>query len=737
MSGVTATPQAAGTAGYWTINTSAPGRSPRNVTTVRNAPTRINSYSFEDPFGPKQANVLFPGITMYDTLGSGELDWLFREANLDLVWTGTLPSSYPYDSFRWEGYMESFDFGPDGLTVALKGALYQADNYLAKPEYTSQPLAYENAILRQFKEHPDIRVSAPKLAFPPWWSTTFQPNPKTPHYLLPIGLHRGDKWTGLVTRQTGSWDPMLTSYVQTLLSSMYTDRGRWTLDLLPRRKPLLFHRDFATDIKAGTLLVEGPTPGIEVRISQDFSQSINAVYGQGKSLTGTSYTGQLVSGDGSQTVYQPLAQLRQVVHTHKNGWYKASTMRREVLLQVQQGLELNQAQAVGNSHLQRFGDPGFTGEVVFSSDPQIINTLTVNDDFLYEIETKEFMSRYLIRPGMTIQLSGIFGKLEGILVHISSVAVDAATGSVTCTVDSKYRDALTVAEVRVRGRDSLSVQRSLIGGQYTPPVSDELVPWNYAGGSGYIPHSPHYSCLPLFKDMPKDIFFPWTEWTKLRPPKNKQWRNSYIRIGPKSPNANLNWAAHPDKHAAYRGFPIKLSQAGSIRLLELAAYDKDGNVLPVPFHVSFYYSNGVNYEAMPMLRSIDKPKDGYAVGQHYPFFGKAWEQYNAGGTKILSEQPTSVSSAGLIRAYGTGQVKAGYWPGTSQHGDPPTGLLSDEAIFSYDCSANEASINLTMKNQTNPFAGYIYCMIYCDAQLTQEVFFMGRMFRDEPGLSGS
>ena len=42
--------------------------------------------------------------------------------------------------------------------------------------------------------------------------------------------------------------------------------------------------------------------------------------------------------------------------------------------------------------------------------------------------------------------------------------------------------------------------------------------------------------------------------------------------------------------------PIRMSQAGSIRLTQIAAYDKHGEVMPVKFHVSVYTNNGMAVE---------------------------------------------------------------------------------------------------------------------------------------------
>jgi hypothetical protein len=731
----TATTGTSSIAGRFVLNATVPGRTPADVTWVRGVPTKINSYSWSDPYGPKQMSVTFPGITIFDKIGYGDLEWLQRDANIDLHWiTPNLPASYPYGVWRWEGYAESFTYGDDGLTVDIKGAMYQVDNYQAKPEYPSRPIPYEHAIGAWFRGRPDLRLSMMRTVFPSWWNTTFDlvAQSKKPLYLVPTGLHTGDKWTGLTTRSTGSWEPALSSYIQTLLSSMYTDRGRWTLDLLPGRIPVLTHRDFATTPLAGHLIADPAQPGVKVSVTEDFSQSLNAVFGAGKSASGISYTGQQVTGDASDTVYVPLAQLRQVENKNRNGWFDSSVMRREIVLQLQQGLEEDDARAVATSHLQHFAEPGLTGTITLESDVLITLTTSADSRGVVTPASTVLLSRMLVRPGMTILVPNLLGKPEGVFFHIAEVQVSPESGSVQLTVDTKYRDALTVAEVRLRGRDSLSIQRSLIGGAYAPPVSDQLIPWNYSAGSGYIPHSVHLSSVPLFRGMPDTVLFPWEEWTTQRPPKMAAYRNSYIHIGPKSSNANNNWAVYPTKGAGYAGFPIRLSQSGSIRLLEVAAYDKDGHVFPVPFHISFYLSRGVGVQAMPMLRAVDKPNGGYAVAQHYPYFDTAWEQYNADGTKITSEQPTTVSSAGLIRAYGTGKVPAGYWPGYKPSGDSPTGLLVDEAAFDYDLTTDASAFAPQLKVQPK-FSGTIWCMIYCDGQGANDVYFVGRMYRVEPG----
>lgn len=709
-------------AGEWRLFAKPPGGVPLDVTYFRGVPTDLLQMSNTDPFGPQQLSIRFPAISIYDRVGQGELDWLDKGTDFDLEWVGTLPAGYQGTSFAWEGYAVSFEYSSAlGLEVQCTGAMLALDNYLAKPEYPARPIPYEWAMHRQLVGREDTHLQGLRIEFPQWWDTIYKAPPKvTPEYLIPTGVSDGDKWTGLVTRSTGSWEPVLTSYFQTMLSSMYTERGRWTLDLNRRRQPVLLHRDILLEPAAGTLVIDPVTPGVSVSLSVDWSQSTNVVYGQGQSFSGESFSGMRVSGDGRITTYDPLSWLRQVHPPEdRNGWLDRNRMRKEIYLQLQQGLGINQAKVVATAHLGRFADPGVTGTVTLQVDPKI---------------GAVYCPRALIKAGMVIHLPHVFGAPEGVLLHIASATYDFTSQTMTLSVDSKYRDQLTVDEVKARGRDSLSINRMLIGGQYSPPIPDQLIPWNYAEGSGYIPSGPQYNSRRLFQDMPADVDFPWEEWTTQRPPGNKDWQKCYIGLRGKQSNSTLNWATVHDRQGNRFGHPIKMAQAGSIRLLQIAAYDKTGKVLKVPFHVSLYYAAGVNPDAMPALTAEDAAKyPPYQALQTYPFFPGAWENYKLDGTRIRDERPVSVATAGLVRAWGTGVVKAGYWPGASNMGDSPTGLLNDEGIWEFDTTSFDNSFDPYSTNQSKTMSGNLYAMIYCEDQGPEPVYFLGRMFRVEPG----
>ena len=319
-------------AGAWSLVVRRPSQSPVNLTMFRGQPIQIDRYSFGDPFGPASLEFTVPGVSGYERHGVGDLGWAVKHADVDLVWTGDLPSGYPFGyrtpagvvtpSFRWEGYITTFGTSSrGGLKVQCKGAMLQMDNWLAKPEYTARPLPYEWAIARQFTGRPALRLMPLRVVWPSWWSKTYQPVAKAPSWLIPAGVQKGQKWSALLTRQTGSMDPALTSYIQTLLAAMYTERGRFTLMLDSHRQPVLYHSDFVTAPDERTLEINPVAPGVDWDLTEDWDQSLTDVFTQGVSLAGVSYSGMQVSSDGTTTYYQPAAALRQTYPAStQNGW---------------------------------------------------------------------------------------------------------------------------------------------------------------------------------------------------------------------------------------------------------------------------------------------------------------------------------------------------------------------------------------------------------------------------------
>lgn len=696
---------------------------PFDVTFFRGAQTQVGTLSWTDPFGPADAQITFPHISYFDRLGQGDLWWCVPEANVDIAYVA--PNGYVWSV--WEGYVVSREYGVEdagsSLTLTCVGAMRQLDNYLATPEWLYGPIPFEYAIARQFANRPDLRLASPRVEWPTWWTKTFAYDPtwRAKPWLAPTGVRQGDNWTGMVTRNTGQFEPVLTGYISSLLSAMHTPKGQFTLLLDPGRKPALRHRDYQTvPVEGSTYEVDLLWPGVELSLTEDFTQHLNVVYANGKALNGSTYSGMRVANDGSRTWYEPYA-ARRAVHPARsdNMWLDATRMRKEVLLTMADGVPEDEAYRVARGHLARFSDPGLTGSVTLRTDPLLSGTP---------------FPRAALRAGSTLQVRSLFGFPEGRLLHITEANYNGADGSVSLTLDSKYRDQLTVEEVRMRGRDALTPTRMIATGNWNPSVPDQLFPWSYEMGAGFIP----MGAQTLFRGIDNSEQFPWSNWTQLHPPKDPAWRDCYVRIGPRSENPDENWSTPAYGTARHS---VLFSQEGSARLIQIAAYDRDGIRMAVPFHVSLWTSNSANASAAPSMTEEQATAMGYPGkgGQHHPFFPNAWELLDESGMSQSPQMPQAEATAGIVVGWGTGYEKAGYWPGSSADpNDNPTGMMVDQSGFSWSLTDEEIHVDprepMEVNTQT-PSRASLYLLVYCEDQGEQEVFFLGRVFRAEPGVS--
>ena len=639
-----------------------------DVTIFRGFPTNVESLSTTDPFGPASATITFGGITLLDSIGSGELDWLVPEANVDIIWmspqinisaatqwnsstnysvgnivnfsnnyyrnilagvSATRPNTdtarWEYFDpagtplYTWEGYFVSFEFGEEDagstLTVQCNGAMKQMDNYLAYPEYLTQPMSYEFAIERQFDKNRrlDSRMkdcipfkqtakTDPSFAFlandPQYVYTPTVYTSKDAVYLrtmsnyfTPIGLKKGDIFSGMLTRSTGNFDPVLSTYIQNLLTSMQTANGSISLMLGTGRQPFFKHRTRLTTPSTETLIVDLLWPGVKISLTQDFTQKINVVYGKGKALNGDSFSNLVFDADGSKSRYEPFAakaeNYPQSPSTNRS--FNANIMSKETQINFYDGLNAADAKIVATKALDVFADPGITGQITLTTDPKLNNG--------------SGFARQKITAGSTILVQGLFGNRYGIMFHITEHSYSSDNDTVTLTIDSKYRDQLTVQEVRKRGKDSLVIARLLGLGQYQPNIDDLLFPWSYEQGSGFVPLQSKHIWDVANKDGKTVVgSYPWLGLTKKYTPaknnvvgKKDSSKNEYAVIGKAdTTNANNNWSAP---------IPVMFSAKGTIHSVRFAAYKKDGTPYNVPFHVSLWYENapGLNYTVTPAL----------------------------------------------------------------------------------------------------------------------------------------
>ena len=750
MKSLTAYPSEQQPLGYFRIFVRPPGGYRREITVFRGAPVRVDGVTTQDPFTDVTASLALPQVTVFDTPGEGDLGWLVPDTDVDIVFQNV--GDYEFD-WRWEGYIASYNFSLSGADSAynidLKGAFFGLDDYLAIPQFPKRPIPYEILMAQAFDqtEHP-AHLGKFRILFPADWSLRVPPF-KDPTYLSmlkPWGIATDHLWTGFTARNTGSWEPLLSGFVQSLLTVMFAEGGsQWSIRNRGNRRPELYLRRIPEADSDRIVEIHLGAPGVIIDGSRDFTQRAGVIFGSGADEAGITYSNIEVSPDGRRTYYKPYAYSPRMWPRKSNPNFDKRLKPKETMVRFQDGVDEVSAMKIAQGQYQRFAEPGITGSITLTTDPRL--------------SSGELMPRLLIKGGMTIRINGLFGVREGVLAHVTQAVADFNGLTMSLTFDTKYRDQLTVEEVRARTRDALTPMRALQIGKYSNTIQDLILPWSYKAGSGVVP-TPAKAFFA--EKLPADATFPYETWTRLYPPKNPSYKSWYIEIGKThTSNSNNNWSSMKRGGIATASIPIRMGQAGTIRLTQIAAYDKDGNVLPVKFHVSLYYVNSVAVDSMPQFPGARGSEDfpdylaarkiavkgatiipttfQTALGQKaqtHPFYKGAFETVQPDGTHFPWGADVQLADESQVVGWGNYYEPAGYSPGRFSKGAARTGLLEDATPWGWDLTGpGNLNLDKPADNAKEEYAGCLFIMIYCQDQFDESVFFMGRFIRQEPGQS--
>lgn len=803
--------------GSWRVHVNG-----KEVTFFRGVPVQVSSMSDTDPFGPAEATLVFPQISPLERVGmpGSDLKWMVPDARVEITWTTSdalkktaetvnFPTTY-----SWRGFLTSFDWSMNGsqsmLSVGCTGALRILDNLVQMPNATFKPFPYETAIVNSINEGIErlgrydralcgpggSQQLSPMKAFSwkdwlPQWDKVYRAadweNQK--NYMKPFGLKEGQKWSGLLTRDRGQGDKLLSSYVQGLLQMMYTEWGRFSIRLKEGTwEPEMYHVDmWNPSVDFQVLRVNVLWPGVEFQLSSDYSQTLTTVYGTVNStFSNTTYTGEQWTDDGKTSEYLPFAHAPRA----------AATMRREQKIDFPDGLQPWAAMLLAREHVTRNSEPGYTGQITLRGvDPQVHDTV-VNDRGGGALVP---LPKQLVRAGMSVRLDGFQGREEGPVLFITEVSHSVSENATTLTVDSKYRDYLSVQEVQVRGRDALRPMHLMTVGDYSDTVEDRLLPWSYQR-SGYAPFKSR-KIWDMWESNHKNteiLEFPWTAMTTKYPPKlygkwytsipaakrgsrgrpgefvttEKHW-SRYKHVGAKAEPDQEKRTRLEDKSVS-NGL-VLLSAKGRISAIKIVCVDEDGYPLPVSFHVSLWYKNDVGaWGTMPRLPGnypdafmskdpttgekgefyypgfVDSKTRYYLRDEPYPFYPYAWSKRLPDGSTHQSGSRMARQD-GLIAAYGTYWDRPGYWPWSMQDAweteDNPftekrTGMFVDDTGFDYDMIGNGRQDPIR-ENADVPNEGYklslsasAQLLIFCDDAIFKDKYFIGRLYRQNPGSAG-
>lgn len=702
--------------GYFAIVMSGPNLPTEDVTFFRNSPLVVESYSFADPFGDSLATIRFPQITPYDDLESREL-WFAREyVNVDIYWVNCRNYKQDENSFRvintlssdemwasytdkeklWEGFVISLNPTDDGLVLECQGAIFELDRYLAAPLYPDRPWVNEALIERAFlyvNWNPTsgykIRLNPLSVIWPEGWSKVLETEEIT--NMTPRGIPFNYKWTGYSTRNTGSWNRLLTGYIQDLLSTMYTTEdcgvtagNQWTIRKDGNRQPVLYVRD---RFKDPTFVLYYGTPGVDVSLTRDSAGIANVIYGQGVGFDGSTWTNSIISDDGQQTSYDPLVSVPEIYPINTT-----QDMPMETMVNFGNGVGYDEGIKSARKMLARDRDPGWVGNITIQIDPELWSDPELN------------YFRWQIWEGMTVLLKGFAGKREGIRLHIAEVVHTPEDGKVSMKVDSKYRDLLTLEEVIARVRDPLTPTKMLQVNRRAQIIEDINAPWDYSSGSGYVPRP----SLNFFEGKSDKEPFPWPDWLRNHPP--SQYADAYVKIPGGNKTYKSSWAI---------GVPILMGAAGTIRSSKFVIVNAAGEIVEAGFHVSLYY----NYA----------PSIPHTGSNYSPFENNHFQNLDENNIP-LPPGNFSAPDDSLIMGWGNPDQYGGYSPGRSSDGIEPTGLLIDENNWSWNMAQRNQDYDpyhsLTDKSQPVT-ARLIYGAFWADTE--DEVYLIGRLVRMEPG----
>lgn len=720
---------------------------PTDVSYFRGTPTIIANYGSGDPFGDATLVLRFPSITGFDDFDSPEIgSWLGDASNVDIYWipgetvsalpllpagieqlryenptTGQADVYAPVNSYSlvgseivptgvrgtavFEGFIASLEFDEQGeLGVQCQGALFQGDHYLEKPFYPAAPQTLESLIANVFNhaQRPHLRTQPLEIAWPAGWTKvapaiTGPANAYTPN-VLP-----GDKWTGFTTRQTGGWERSLTGYIQSQISQMLTtdDSGvtpgnQWTVAHVRRgengssgRTPQLTVRD---RFRTPDFSVWYGSPGVKCTLTKDGTQAANIYYGSGTDIAGTVWRNAVIAPDGSRTDYQPLAADAEIWPPTNNPLFNKAIFASEAYLQF--GTGFNQPDAVITSQklMQRTLRPSWAGTITLATDPS------------------SMLPRWLIKAGMTVRLQGFQGSgIKGMNFHIASVEADPEAGTVTLTVDTQYRDLLTVAQAIARTRDPLTPSKLLQINRASAVIEDIQAPWDYSAGSGYVP----LASKDFYAYIPTGQAFPYSQWSATHPPLiHPDW---YVACNADAATRDGRWAGP---------VPILTSEKGHIARAEFYMVNINGIIIKQAFHVSLYYVN---------VHVGDMPYNSDGLG-HSPFIPGAFESIDPATGNPWADANFLAPPQSYIIGWGNAAQPAGFSPGLFTGGAHPTGLLADDGGFDFDNSntANQANyVTIAAPGTEEASAITIYAMFYCDH--TEPVYFQGRLIRQPQG----
>lgn len=491
--------------------------------------TVIRAWTDAEPFGFKTAEIHFPQITPFAAIPS----WLHSWANVDIYRV----DEANYGHKLWEGLVadleDSLTEEGSGMTLQALGALYQADLSVSQPVPWVQPdpidIGYLITHALNPAHHPSWRWNAPPIVIT---GITAQLsgswNPTVTGYIQDI-LSKAttpdgqDQWTVYVEvgrrplvqlkdKTTVHWTvhvgaPGVThdlsldhSMAPNVIYGEGTDANKchWRNTKYPNL------RADDAPIYPGSTMSPGSTnannttwqqelfdqgwtgftpntyydPGIEQTLVRRFQQQAGilvdgvvgpqtwaAIFQTGSNagdLTGAYFAPLYIATEVEPYTYSPNGAI-----TGNNPNFDPDAVRVERYENFGTHVSKEEAIASAIAEAARDNPAAYAGTITLKADPQE-------------------GSRFDIRGGDNIKLRGHHGVDR--MLHVAEANIDLQALTVTCTVDEKARDILTLAAILDRDRENTDPgRRKQKTYKNSRAVNDEKAVWDCENGSGIIP----------------------------------------------------------------------------------------------------------------------------------------------------------------------------------------------------------------------------------------------------------
>ena len=478
----------------------------QDVTYFRNSRTLVMSYRIEQPFGDVEARFDFPMVSALEEYGTGDLSWLDTGKRVDVVllapgggvtnlWSGKLiandggndqrtpKTSWSAQGTLWEAstflhraptILDPTDIGKL-IPKALNGVVsrtYPAISAVStgvttkdRGTWSETELAYCQRLLATAWDDAGSQVTVRKVAGTARQYEVGWKDVTTVHATVTFGSRgvecdltdddseRTNVIFGQGIRPDGYWwgntfypgfDPdAAPDYPFTVASNVISVGGNDT--------------DAETDSGDGVTVWQRRAVQLGYTITVDgvyssadatACRSIQRRYGLlvdgivGPQTWAATFDVGAAGGDLNSTIRLPLAAdpATQKYLYNANGSVSGANPSYDKTVQpreryIDYGTDVYKRDAIESAQndIDRSTGPGLQGRVTLYVDPRE-------------------MSRFLITPGMNLSVLGFNNRNP--LLHIASVEVDPQAESVTLEVDEQARDAMTLAEIRERNKES-------------------------------------------------------------------------------------------------------------------------------------------------------------------------------------------------------------------------------------------------------------------------------------------